>query len=194
MLMERSQQSRFTFIVQIPSFAGGEYTIAVLGDSGASFSCISLQLVRRLGLDIVPPVGNAAVGYANVGLQSKRIGKVELPITLHFPDEPSRPTAQFNLWLEVFDTAYDFIFGVDVLVPLYPNDISLRYGVKKAQIARDPTNMCSFPRDERLISAYNSRRVNYVNNITDEPIDVSNHNSSSYSHNAASHDDAPRQQ
>jgi hypothetical protein len=130
----------------------GYSTLHTFIDGGAGFSCISESLARRLGLIIYPPVGASDIYYAADHLHTRRVGKVHLPLTVHFVDA-NRETVHFYLMLEVLNIPWDFLLGADVLPALFPGNELVPYGAQPASIASPPTMVTRTPRDDRAIDA-----------------------------------------
>jgi hypothetical protein len=108
-------------------------------------------MVDRLGLPVQAPTGHQNIYYAGRHLKTKRIGKVILPISLHFPDA-NRRTLNFTIALEVLDIPWDFLFGVEVLEIAYPDSELLDYACEVSPIATPPTDVCLTARNQPLIT------------------------------------------
>jgi hypothetical protein len=109
-----------------------------LPDSGAELSLINRNLAQRLKLHIFEPTGPQ--NYIKLGDQRvvKRIGFVQLPITVMFPETLRKPIV-LKQQFEVFNIENDFVFGTDILPTLFPDDEFTSYMVPHSSITEKPT-------------------------------------------------------
>ena len=152
-------------------FKRGQGTVAVLVDSGGSFSCISLRLVKQLGLMhlVQKPVGTRTLGYASAALSTRRLGKITLPMTLHFPHESNHDVVHMTVELEVLDIRHDFLVGSEMIRVIWAGENIARYSIAPSPISRPPTNVHTSPRDESIIRQYFSGatpRVDVLSTLT----------------------------
>ena len=167
----RSSQAPDDIIIFIPQFKRGQGTVAVLVDSGGSFSCISLRLVKQLGLMhlVQKPVGTRTLGYASAALSTRRLGKITLPMTLHFPHESNHDVVHMTVELEVLDIRHDFLVGSEMIRVIWAGENIARYSIAPSPISRPPTNVHTSPRDESIIRQYFSGatpRVDVLSTLT----------------------------
>ena len=89
----------------------------ILIDTGAQFSAISLDLVRRhnLQVDRVPAGEPQSLALAARNKSVRRMGTTTLPITVHFAGDLRRQPYECTKSFEVIDMLYDFILGVDII-------------------------------------------------------------------------------
>jgi hypothetical protein len=129
-------------------------TLATFVDGGASFSAIGLEFIREHGLEhlIVPPSRGELpyLYYANKHMKTKRLGKIELPVSVHFLDS-NRRTLHFTLKFEVADLPWDFLFGAEVKDIMFPHSEMAAYGAAVSSIASEPTNVSHTTRDGGVI-------------------------------------------
>ena len=95
---------------------------AVLADTGAQFSAVSLTLVKHHRVALCPPLRNEPqqLAMAERSKTVSRIGTVTLPIVVHFTGGAYRQPYSCVKKFEVLDMNYDFILGVDILPNLIP--------------------------------------------------------------------------
>jgi hypothetical protein len=146
-LMSRRPSTSLRVGVVIPGYS----SLSTYVDGGAGFSCINEKLARRLGLVIYAPTGASTIDYAAEHLHTRRIGKVHLPLTLHFVD-CNRDTIHFFLELEVLNIPWDFLLGAEVKKVLFPDSEMANYGAEPSSISRPPTMVKHTPRDDQAIS------------------------------------------
>ena len=132
---------------------GKHMTSLTFTDTGAGFSCISAETVERWGLShlIEAPIGSKRLYYAAKHLSTKRVGKIALDLTLHFPDSRKR-SMKVTMCFEVLNIPWDFLFGVDAIPAIFGSSMLLDYGAEKASIAREPMNVQHIGRDESVIA------------------------------------------
>lgn len=88
----------------------------VLNDTGAQFSAISMQLVKKHRL-YTRPVQRGEPVYISMADRTKvvkRIGTVSISVTVHFSGGGFRKPYACTKSFEVLDMNYDFILGVDI--------------------------------------------------------------------------------
>lgn len=105
-------------------------------DSGAELSLISARLANKLRLHVFKPQGSKHIKLGNKSLVARN-GFVILPITVMFPGTKRKPIV-IKQQFEVFDCEPEFVFGVDVLPTLFPNDEFTGYMMPPASITRKP--------------------------------------------------------
>jgi hypothetical protein len=112
----------------------------MLNDTGAQFSGISQQLVRKHRLAVRAPLANEPLHLtmADRSKTVKRVGTVEIPITIHFNGgKPRQPYSCMKVF-EVMNMDYPFIIGVDLLPSLFPQDDIMDYLLLPSRITSPP--------------------------------------------------------
>ena len=103
---------------------------SILTDTGAQFSSISKRVVEQFNLTISPPGVSApsVIAGATTSMRVPRLGHVDLPLTVHFPLDTTRQACSYvSKRFEVMEMQRDFIFGVDLIGTLFPDDELLAY-------------------------------------------------------------------
>ena len=116
------QNRKFVF-VHIQGITG---IFNVLLDTGADFSVINKAIVDQHKLKIKPPKGPLFINLVDT-TTSKRIGKVSIVVDILFPCSDRPIIARTKKTFEVLNISHDFIFGVDLLHSLFPDDELLDY-------------------------------------------------------------------
>jgi hypothetical protein len=132
----------------------GQTTADVFVDGGAGFSCVSDSYLRKRGWTdrIEAPIGNKSLHYAAAHLETTRVGKISLDVTLHFPFANKR-TLHFTMLFEVLNIPWDFLLGAETMRTMFGNNEMIAYGAKISSIADRPRNVRHTPRDEAAIAA-----------------------------------------
>ena len=123
-----------------PKLPGGVYPL--LNDTGAQLSAVSLQLIRRhrLHYSVHGPRHNDPqyILLADRNKKVKRIGTINLPVSIQFSGGKHRAPYTCSKTFEVIDMKYDFILGVDILPHLFPTDDIMNYILLPSKIASPP--------------------------------------------------------
>jgi hypothetical protein len=101
----------------------------ILTDTGAQFSSINASIVESFKLKVHPPrVGDPQfINGATTNMRSPRIGHVDIPICIHLPLNSRREVTFALKRFEVVKTDSDFIFGIELLRELFPDDELLQF-------------------------------------------------------------------
>ena len=113
----------------------------ILIDTGAQFSAISLDLVRRhnLQVDRVPAGEPQSLALAARNRSVRRMGTTTLPITVHFAGDLRRQPYECTKSFEVIDMLYDFILGVDIIPAIFEGDAICNYLISPSVISSPPS-------------------------------------------------------
>jgi transposase InsO family protein len=114
---KKNKSREAKIIVQLVN--GGTRNYNVLIDTGSDISTVRPEIVKELGMAIKPPERLRYLGMADPSHQVERIGTVELLLEVKFLSG-NRNDVMMEKQFEVMNGSYDFLFGVDVIPELYP--------------------------------------------------------------------------
>ena len=132
--MQVMRRSMYITSPQVPG------THALLNDTGAQFSAISLRLAKKHHLYISPIVDGEPMNL-HLAEKSKivpRIGSVRIPVTIHFSGGAPRAPYSCRKQFEVLDMHHDFLLGVDILPYLFPYDDVMDHLLLPSRITSPP--------------------------------------------------------
>ena len=101
----------------------------ILVDTGAQFSSINLSLVESFKLKVhAPRPGEPQfINGATSNMRTPRLGHVDIPVCVHLPLTPRSEVTFASKRFEVVKTDSDFIFGIELLRELFPDDVLLQF-------------------------------------------------------------------
>jgi hypothetical protein len=108
-----------------------------LTDTGADFSIIDKDLVKRLKLQITRVNDGTLIQLADKS-KVKRIGYVTMVLSFIKHGVKQQEKVRMKKRFEIMDCNQSMILGVDVIPTLFPNDEIKHYIIQPAKIATQP--------------------------------------------------------